>query len=86
MMEVDVELAEIEAYQAFSAKASIASIREVCHQKTDQKVFVVVIPKEGWAHDFVKTQGYIFFLRGCDNDLKVCFLVTHLKMHYGRMF
>ena len=22
----------------------------VCHEKTDLKVFVVVIPKEGWAH------------------------------------
>ena len=22
---------------------------EVCHEKTDLKVFVVVIPKEGWA-------------------------------------
>ncbi len=25
------------------------SIHEVCHEKTDLKVFVVVIPKEGWA-------------------------------------
>ena len=39
------------------------------HEKTDLKVFVVVIPKEGWA-------------RMADNDndkeLKVCFLVTRV--------
>ncbi len=27
----------------------MGKIREVCHEKTDLKVFVVVIPKEGWV-------------------------------------
>ncbi len=27
----------------------IVNLFEVCHEKTDLKVFVVVIPKEGWA-------------------------------------
>ncbi len=36
----------------------------VRHEKTDLKVFVVVISKEGWAQ------------YDNDKDLKVCFLVT----------
>ncbi len=35
----------------------LAMTNEVCHEKTDLKVFVVVIPKEGWArmaaHDII---------------------------------
>ncbi len=53
---------------------------EVCHEKTALKVFVVVIPNEGWARVatpilrplpvHICTNGHI--------RVKVCFLVTHL--------
>ncbi len=33
-----------------TAKTCSSTIYEARHEKTDLKVFVVVIPKEGWAH------------------------------------
>ncbi len=45
-------------------------------EKTDLKVFVVVIPKEGWARVAAPTLLLVFYN---DKDLKVCFLVTHLR-------
>ena len=29
---------------------AVTEILDVCHERTDLKVFVVVIPKEGWEH------------------------------------
>ncbi len=33
---------------------------DVCHEKTDLKVFFVVIPKEGWASVATKTLRSVF--------------------------
>ncbi len=32
-----------------SVNSKAAFLFDACHEKTDLKVFVVVIPKEGWA-------------------------------------
>ncbi len=40
----------------FNAQISDLSLikpYEVCHEKADLKVFVVVMPKEGWAQKYV---------------------------------
>ncbi len=39
----------INLWQKCQAKISAPEANEVCHEKTDLKVFVVVIPKEGWV-------------------------------------
>ena len=64
---------------------------DTCHEKTDIKVFVVVIPKEGLAgclHKLYSIVGFIpkdkeglagpqpFFVYDNGKDPKVCFLVT----------
>ncbi len=34
-------------------------LSDACHEKTDLKVFVIVIPKEGWARmDFAMTPTF----------------------------
>ncbi len=44
------------------------------YEKTDLKVFVIVIPKEGWACMAAPS----FFWYDNDKDLKICFLVTRV--------
>ena len=40
----------VQAFQLTLSDITIdVSLWDVCHEKTDLKVFVVVIPKEGWA-------------------------------------
>ncbi len=48
------------------------TVHEVCHKKIDLKVFVVVLPKEGWAR--MATRAHPSF--GITTTFKVCFLVT----------
>ncbi len=60
-------------------------INDARHEKTDLKVFVVVIPKEGWVLPVIpKKDGCAwrrpsFFWYDNDKDLKVCFLVARIK-------
>ncbi len=74
-------------------------IHDTCHEKTDLKVFVVVIPKEGLVGCGLQNIIYegsrvIFYSRchaqrriGGAPDIKVCFSVTrHIAMieHRGK--
>ncbi len=38
----------------------IQGTNDVCHEKTDLKVFVVVIPKEGWARVAAKDAATVY--------------------------
>ncbi len=46
---------------------------DACHEKTDLKVFIIVIPKEGWAWPPPS-----FFWYDNDKDLQICFLVRRI--------